>query len=117
MRFARTPSGSSLTVDIDELEHIGELRAAIQSRLKFWTSFRLFFKGKNLDDQKTLRDYNITPGCTIFVLGRLRGGPVTINPLPKSLTRHQKVGSLNHNSFLKKSKLAMRIFPDKKNGL
>ena len=38
--------------------------------------FRLQFKGKQLEDGKVLRDYDVNPGSTVFIIGRLKGGPV-----------------------------------------
>ncbi len=35
---------------------------------------RLIFAGKNLENEKTLADYNLQKECTVHLLLRLRGG-------------------------------------------
>ena len=66
-----------MTIPLDGTQIVGDLRKSVQQRFQFDFDFRLNFKGKDLNESRTLRDYNVNIGSTLFVLGRLKGGPVT----------------------------------------
>merc|ERR1719350_1062760 len=73
--FVKLPSGRSLTFSVDHVVTVHDLRLAVHARLRFKSSFRFTFGGKCLQDPHPLLSYGVAPGSTIFLLGRLRGGP------------------------------------------
>ena len=74
LSLARSPSGKSLSFSIESVRTVHDLRREVKVRLGH--DFRLQFKGKQLQDGKLLRDYDVNPGSTVFIIGRLKGGPV-----------------------------------------
>ncbi|BBN19566.1 ubiquitin-like protein Nedd8 [Marchantia polymorpha subsp. ruderalis] len=72
--FVKTHSGT-IALDVESGDTIGRAKAKFQAK-KGLSSLeqRLVYGGKQLEDGKTLSDYNIQEESTVDLLWRLRGG-------------------------------------------
>mmetsp|Transcript_122968 Transcript_122968/g.223488 ORF Transcript_122968/g.223488 Transcript_122968/m.223488 type:complete len:961 (+) Transcript_122968:47-2929(+) len=72
----RTLVGKDIAIDgIGPTSTVAELKEAVRDKEGIPSDQqRLIFAGMQLADQQTLADYNITPGSTVHLVLRLRGG-------------------------------------------
>ncbi len=78
--FVRTLSGKTLTIDIEKSDTIHTLKKRIWDKEGVNPEDqRLLHGGKQLEDTKTLYDYNIQKEATIDLVLRLKGGTPTKN--------------------------------------
>jgi ubiquitin len=73
--FVKTLTGKNITLEINPEDTIEQVKQKIQEREGIPPAEqRLIFSGKQLEDNKTVQDYNIQKDCTIHLVLRLRGG-------------------------------------------
>jgi len=84
--FVKTLTGKTVSIEVEEGESIEDVKAKIAEKEGIPPEQqRLIFGGQQLQDSKTLDDYDVGDDSTLHLVLRLRGGKITKNTISKVL--------------------------------
>uniref|UniRef100_A0A7S2UMU2 Ubiquitin-like domain-containing protein n=1 Tax=Attheya septentrionalis TaxID=420275 RepID=A0A7S2UMU2_9STRA len=108
--FVKTLTGKTVTIDVEDGESIEDVKAKIAEKEGIPAEQqRIIFGGQQLQDGKTLDDYNVGDDATLHLVLRLRGG------VPKLVKKMLGKGAFEVDDSFVKANLGGLTSEDREN--